>query len=429
MSALHSKFSASAASRWMACPGSMVLQVGIPDKSSKYAEEGTMAHALAEDVLRNPEANAWNHTGTLFAYTDHGQPKHVMVGSDMAGHVDVYVDNVRQYANDATLMVEQKLNYANFIGLPKEAAWGTSDAVIIKGDEIQVHDLKYGQGDEVDPENNEQMQLYALGALDAFDGLAGDFKHVRMVIHQPRIVKAPKEWDCTVDELMGFAVKAKQAVHMVKAAEHGWQAIAEGTKTQAEWEAEYLNPGTKQCKWCRAQATCPKLRAEVSQTVADFVAATPEEFDNLIGTNTPDSAASEAWLAVCLSKAGLIEDWLNAVRAEVERRLLAGKSVPGYKLVKGKQGNRAWRDAEAAEALLKSFRLKIDEMYDMKVISPTSAEKVLAESPKRWAKAQELITRADGKPSVAPLSDKRPALEVKPVADEFEDLSIADELG
>jgi len=139
--------------------------------------------------------------------------------------------------------------------------------------------------------------------------------------------------------------------------------------------------------------------------------------------------ADDEWLSAAMGQAEQIEGWLKAVRAEVERRLLAGKSVPGYKLVKGKQGNRAWRDAEAAEALLKSFRLKIDEMYDMKVISPTTAEKVLAESPKRWAKAQVLITRADGKPSVAPLSDKRPALEVKPVAEEFEDLSIADELG
>lgn len=430
MSALHSKFSASAASRWMACPGSMVLQAGIPDKSSKYAEEGTMAHALAEEILRNPEANAWNHTGTAFEYTDHGAVKKVTVDSDMAGHVDTYVGNVRQYANDATLMVEQKLNYANFIGLPKESAWGTSDAVIIKGDEIQVHDLKYGQGDEVDPENNEQMQLYALGALDAFDGLAGEFKRVRMVIHQPRIVKAPKEWDCTVDELMSFATKAKQAVHMVKAAEHGWQAIAEGTKTQAEWEAQYLNPGTKQCKWCRAQATCAAARNAVAQTVFATTPATANEFADLSVPGPEHIApADDEWLSAAMGQAEQIEGWLKAVRAEVERRLLAGKSVPGYKLVKGKQGNRTWRDAEAAEALLKSFRLKIDEMYDMKVISPTTAEKVLAESPKRWAKAQELITRADGKPSVAPLSDKRPALEVKPVAEEFEDLSIADELG
>ena len=173
------------------------------------------------------------------------------------------IGNIRQYADNAELMVEQKLNYSGFLGVPWTQG-GTSDAVIIKGDEIQVHDLKYGRRD-LTP--NPQMQLYALGALAAFDGLAGEFKHVRMVIHQPRVKSAPQEWDCTVDELRAFGVVAKQAVHMVKAAEFGREAIAEGTKTQEEWEAAYLNPTAEGCMWCRAKATCPKLRAEVLQTV------------------------------------------------------------------------------------------------------------------------------------------------------------------
>lgn len=410
MPALHSKFSASSSKRWMACPGSMVLSAGVPDTSSKYAEEGTRAHQASEAVLR----------GETPAYDD----------EDMQAHVAVYVDNIRQYAEGGELMVEQKLNYAKYLGAGADAAWGTSDAVIIKGDEIQVHDLKYGQGEVVDPANNPQMMLYALGALDAFDGLAGDFKRVRMVIHQPRVVKAPQEWDCSVEELLAFGAEAKKAVHGVRASEEGMRSVEAGTKEQAEWEAQYLRPNADACRWCRAKATCPSLRADVASTVFSTVPASAEDFADLTVPGKEHIApATDDWLGASMAKADLIEDWLKAVRAEVERRLLAGGSVPGYKLVQGKQGNRAWRDAAEAEALLKSFRLKEAEMYDFKLISPTAAEKVLAESPKRWVKAQAIISRSAGKPSVAPLKDKRPALEITPVVDDFADVSVADDLG
>lgn len=400
----------------------MVLCAGLPDTSSKYADEGTMAHALSEHILRG---DAVPEAGTLFRYENHGLLQTGTVTQDMLGHTGVYIDNITQYANGGELMVEQKLNYATYLGLPRDEAWGTSDAVIIKGSEIQVHDLKYGQGEVVSAERNTQMMLYALGALDAFDGLAGDFTHARMVIHQPRVVKAPQEWDCTVEELLAFGAEAKQAVHWAKAA-----ALGAETKTQAEWEAEYLRPSVDACRWCKAKATCPKLRAEVLETVTMQVPATAGDFADLsIPGPAHIAPTDDAWLGASMGKADLIEGWLKAVRAEVERRLLAGGAVPGYKLVQGKQGNRAWSDAAEAEKLLKSFRLKEAEMYDFKIISPTSAEKVLESSPKRWAKAQELITRSDGKPSVAPLKDKRPALEIKPVVEMFADMSVADDLG
>jgi hypothetical protein len=135
------------------------------------------------------------------------------------------------------------------------------------------------------------------------------------------------------------------------------------------------------------------------------------------------AALAEDHLAVCMDAVDLVEGWCKAVRAEVERRMLAGTPVPGYKLVEGRAGARAWADPAEAEKLLKSFRLKQDEMYDFTLISPTTAEKVLAQaSPKRWAKAQALIRRSDGKPSVAPASDKRPALVITPVADDFDEL-------
>jgi hypothetical protein len=119
----------------------------------------------------------------------------------------------------------------------------------------------------------------------------------------------------------------------------------------------------------------------------------------------------------------LVRMWSDAVSGRVEKTMLSGEPVAGYKLVQGRRGSRAWADETEAEKLFKAMRLKKEQMYDFKVISPTSAEKLLKPTPKRWNRVLPLITQSDGKPSVAPLSDKRPALELKPLAAEFEAIS------
>ena len=114
------------------------------------------------------------------------------------------------------------------------------------------------------------------------------------------------------------------------------------------------------------------------------------------------------------------------MRAEVERRLLAGDAVPGFKVVQGKRGNRAWGNAAEAEEMLKGMRLKVEEMYDLKLISPTSAEKLVKAEvigPRQWTKVKALITQSDGKPSVAPVSDPRAALVLAAAVDDFAPVS------
>lgn len=401
----------------MACPGSMVLEVGTPDSSSIYADEGTAAHEVAAMCL-NENRNAVAYVGRIIEV---GKRK-VEVTDDMADHVQTYVDNIRDYAKGAdTLLVEVRVNYAARLAVAKEEGFGTSDVVILHGDEIQVHDLKFGRGEEVDAENNVQMMLYALGALDEYDGLAGDFTRVRMVIHQPRIKRAPSEWSCSVEDLVKFAATARSAACTV--------ANAEAEKDRQILLDVYVRPGEKQCRWCKAKATCPSLRNEVRETVfGKDDTATPEEFADLTTVVAPAVFADD-YLAVCMAKADLIEGWLTAVRAEVERRLLSGTPVAGYKVVQGKMGNRSWTSKADAEEAMKAMRLKQDEMYDYSIISPTAAEKLLAkDSPRRWSKLQSLIQRTEGKPSVAPLSDKRAALEMKPVADDFAEVQAFDDL-
>lgn len=411
----HSKYSASASARWLACPGSMVLSKNAKRTSSKYSREGTAAHELASQVLER-NVDATSRIGTRIPV----EHETFEVDADMARHVQSYVDTVRSLrdALGATLLVEQKLDYGQYLG--SEQAWGTGDAVLITPDEIIVIDLKYGQGEQVEAEDNTQLQLYALGALAKF-GDYGDFQTVRVMICQPRS-GGTSEWVTTVADLLQFGERAAEAVKRVEAAEAS-------AKHDLEWEAVYLNPGEKQCRWCPAKATCPELRNEVTKTVFMHTAATPEDFaDEVVPDKKHIEPADSAWLAATMAKTDLIEIWIKAIRAEVEKRLLAGDEVPGYKLVRGKQGNRAWSDETAAEDLLrKQFRLKIEDAYEMKLISPTAAEKLLAkESPKRWAKCAPLIARSEGKIHVAPLDDKREAISVTAVADEFEAIPASD---
>lgn len=418
----HSKWSASKFKQLMFCPGSMVLGKGQPRRTSKFAAEGGATHNLLEMCLRT-KRDAVEFKGQILQ----ADGFEFEVDDDMIGHIQLVIDQVRDLQGpDGVLMVEQRVCYADYLGVPASEAWGTADVIIARGDEVIVADLKYGRGEEVEVERNPQLMLYGLGTLAAHQGLSGDFVRVRLVILQPRVAKRPSEWTIPVDELEAWGRgEARSAVCTVQNAE-GTHVAASG---DSEWEDTFLRPGESQCRWCKAKAVCPKLRSEVAGVVFGESPASPDDFADLTATTAEDLKASDdAWLNAAMLKATVVEQWLGAVRSEVESRLLAGVKFADWKLVKGRMGNRAWADATVAETTLKGMRLKQEEMYDLKLISPTQAEKVLADSPRRWKRVKELIVRADGKPHVAPMSDKSPPLDVTPTADEFEDLDAGQDL-
>jgi hypothetical protein len=387
----HAKLSPSGAHRWMACPGSVGLEAPFPDQSSSYAAEGTLAHTLASEYLDGTGQHPFKRIGEQhdvdgFTFT---------VTQSMADYVDDYCRLVLDYGERGLLLVEQRVPIGHITG--EEGAGGTSDAIIVDTTNrmLLVVDLKYGMGVKVDAgDDNPQLMMYALGALEQCDQL-GEFDQVCMVIHQPRLNHVSEHW-IYVGDLWAFKRRAAEA--------------AEATRQP---DAP-LVPGEKQCRFCKAKAVCPALAAEVAEVVSG--SATLDEFV------APDTTTGDNYLSVAMSKVDLVEHWCKAVRAEVERRLLAGQSVDGFKLVEGRKGNRKWSSETEVEALFKSFRLRQDEMYDYSLISPTKAEKLLKDTPKRWEKAEALISRAEGKPSVAPATDKRSALAVQSVADDFRDL-------
>jgi hypothetical protein len=359
----HAKLSPSGAHRWMLCPGSFVLEKRAAFTPRRYS---------------------------------------MAVTEDMAAGVQVYLDNVRDYAAGGPITVEQPVPIGHLTG--EEGATGTADAITFLDDEVMVHDLKFGRGVFVEAEENEQLMMYALGVLEVIDHEA--INNVRLVIHQPRQDKRPREWAIDKASLFDFANEGMIAADEVR------NAVADAG--HVGWETYYLDPGNH-CKFCEAKATCPAL----AQMVMDTVGAEFEELTKVPEVKHEDGPTISSKLAAV----SVIEDWCKAVRAEVERRLFEGTAVPGYKLVQGKRGSRQWRGAEEVESLFKNtFRLKVEEMYDFSLISPTTAEKRAAAGiigPKQWAKVQDLITQSEGKPSVAPELDKRPALVMKPAEEGF----------
>jgi hypothetical protein len=277
-----------------------------------------------------------------------------------------------------------------------------------------IGDLKTGRGVAVVPDNTEQLRLYAGGKLLELDDLGIEVDTIDLAISQPRIQKAPSVWRISRADLVAWLQgRARSGAASVR--------NAQAAERSVDFDV-FLSPGEKQCRWCKAKATCPALRAEVADTVTGARPA-PDMADDAFEILPADVDTASTELAACLSKVDMIEDWCSAVRAEAHRRLTAGEPVPGYKLVQGKRGARAWADPAEAEAQLKAMRLKVEDMYDLKLITPPSAEKLHKAKvigPRQWPKLQALITQRDGAPSVAPLSDPRPPIIVQPIDDAFE---------
>lgn len=406
----HAVLSPSKAHRWIPCPGSIVLEEGRPDVERDEQAEGTMLHAASAAALLGIQ----------------GVEPVAQLASEQQDAVDAYVNAVREYAAVAdSLYVEKPVGVGHFTG--EEGAQGTPDAVIVIGNELQIHDAKFGRV-RVSAERNPQLMLYALGAQEHFAHLV--FERIRLVIHQPRL-GAVDEWVCSPEELRTFAESVKAAARAVDAAKLAGSPIS----------GAFLSPGPSQCQYCRAKAVCPALKAEVERVVGANVAMVAE-----VGTAPHEpkdrSVFSNTVLSESKKAVPLIRLWCDAVDEEVSARMLAGEQVPGFKLVKGKRFARQWVSEEEAEKTLKAFRLNSDEMYTRKLVSPTQAEERAQRldkngalkpgdearpiKPRQWQKLQPLIAQPEGRLQVAPESDKRPAVQVNAAADDFKNETLSD---
>lgn len=419
--AQHALAGPSSHEKWSNCAAALLAEKGLADSGSGYADEGTAAHLLGSECLehgKNPAdylgqtiyvGTAGGFDGALWAegremfYPPFVTRRTYPVDSDMAEHVAKYVDRVREYAGkDGILKAEHRVSIEHITGEPGAA--GTSDATIVIPGELIVNDLKYGMGVEVSAVGNGQLMMYGAAALEEMEVAYGPFERVRFVIHQPRLDHL-SEWDCTVEELKLFVEATR------KAAAKAIRIYNTGEVTDADYA-----PSKDTCRWCKAKATCSAAAKKVQDDMAaDFQEmASPD-------VGAPGVDYSPEQLAEKMAAIPFIEDWCKAVRAKVEANVFAGIPVPGWKLVMGKRGNRAWVDEDAAEKLFVDMRIKVEDRCNLKLKSPTQMEKFLKATPKRLKRLENagLIGQTDGKPSVAPESDPRPEYVRPDTANDF----------
>lgn len=373
----HAKLGASSSARWLTCPASVRMQEGEKDTTSAAAAEGTAAHALAEESLRSGNCPS-NFIGEHFEGFE--------VDDLMAYNVSQYFDYVMDIAHNCDdLMIEQRLSYSNWV--PK--GFGTADAIVIEDGTAHIIDLKYGKGIAVYAEENTQGQLYALGVLQEYEWLH-DIDRFIIHIVQPRLSNY-SEWAISKEDLLKFGAYAKERAEL------------------ALRDDAPFGPSAKACQWCKAQARCEALaRHNVEVIGADF-----DDLDNI----EPPCAGkmTNEQLAQLLPNIDLINGWLKALQEKALEEALSGQ-MPGYKAVAGRS-IRKWGDEAAAEKFLRQTRkLKVDQAYTKKLISPTQAEKIIG---KKDQKLQALIVKPEGKPTLAPADDKRPAINA---ADDFENV-------
>lgn len=380
----HNILSPSAAHRWSKCFGSIPDTLGAIDESSEFADEGTAAHTMAAWALSNGKACAQYPHATIDVLNDDGSVRRTFAASEeMKSYVQVYVDSIndRQHAS-ALVLVEQRVS-SGIVSQLYGSADGTGDAIIISPEFklIEIHDLKYGRGERVVATENDQLRLYGLGALNLATSLGYDTSvgwNVRMVIHQPRLDHMSDEL-LSVQELRAWGIGLQQTVNQIDTGDLTYR------------------PGDKTCRWCTRKASCHAL--------AQFTL-------NAVTSEFPDVNDLTDWgIGKALEKADLIEQWLSAVRKAAWTALNAGQAIPGWKLVQGRQGNREWTKPEEVEGILRDrYRMNREQMYDSKLISPTTAEKLLSKSnPGRWDDLQHYIVRKPGPLALARDDDKRPA--------------------
>lgn len=384
MSAHAKLFQASGMSAWAKCSQKPWMELDLPDSSSAAAEEGTAAHELAAAVLSTEEFEAADFIGQEF--------NGYHVSMEMANYVDQYVTLVREMAEGNTIMVEQRVNFQHLAPEGYEPGeddlFGTADVIIfIPGKRMLiVMDLKYGQGLKVFADRNEQMSMYAAGAMNYFKPIIGDqVDTIKMVIHQPRLDHID-EYVVSIEELETFEDYARERI----------LEVLHNPKFQ---------PGESQCRWCRAKSSC-SARATTS---LDMVRAEPVNMLDLDVKPRDTRHLTPEQLAILWPRIKEVESWCADIKSLCLSTLQNGDELPGLKLVEGR-GSRSWADeAKAKLWLSRRFKIKKEDYLETKFISVAQAEKKVGKQKFQETLA-DLVDTKPGSPTVALETDKRPSI-------------------
>lgn len=372
----HAVLSASSSHRWTKCTPAARLELEFDDNESSAAAEGTAAHALAEHKLRKALKMRSKKPISPFDC------------DEMDEYTDSYVDFVleqlelaKQSCSDPLVLIEQHLDFSKYV----PDGFGTGDCILISDKALHIIDLKYGMGILVNAEHNSQMMLYSLGALEIYDSLY-DIEEVSMTVFQPRRDNV-STWTIPVNELRDWAEN-----ELMLKAELAFK--GEGEYCPGDW-----------CTFCRAAVKC-RARAEEKLKLAQSEFRLPP-------------LLSDAEIEDVLGKLNDITKWANDLLAyATDAAANHGKQWSGYKVVAG----RSVRKFKNEDAVAKTAKVNgYKDIYRQSLITLTEFEKLMGK-----AKFNEvlggLVYKPPGKPTLVPVSDKRPAINVSNATNEFNEI-------
>lgn len=350
----HALLSASSAHRWLLCPPSAMAAELYEDTETDYTREGTLAHETADAIMRSapiPEG----------------------ADAEMVRHAEGYRDYINSLleSDRAVALVEQRVDFSPWV----PGGFGTADCILIQGDTMDIVDYKYGQGIAVPAQDNPQMQLYALGAVNDY-GFAYDIKRVRMHIYQPRM-----------DNISTAEIETPALLEWAESYVKPRAALA------AKGEGNY-DAGT-QCTFCPHAGQCRELtrlcRAYIEEHGARHAVPVLAPFE----------------VAEILAMEPLVTLWLKRVKAQALDTLLNGGEIPGYKAVAGR-GTRAWDDELAVAQAMEAAGFAREDYTETVLLSPAKLEKAIGKKRTSELLAAH-IEKHTGAPTIAPVTDKRPA--------------------
>lgn len=370
----HAILSASGAHRWLECTPSARLEEEIAEKTSIYAEEGTFMHELAElnlslylERISKPQFNKkLQEMKQNEFYTEE-------IEKAIQSYVDIVIERINEAGKDSLILLEEQVDFSPWV----PEGFGTSDALIISNNTIEVIDLKGGRGVKVEAEDNPQMRLYALGAINGF-GILYDIERIRMTIIQPRLDNISTD-EMTIDELL----------------EWGETIVKPRAERAFKGEGEYkVSDG---CRFCKVKVIC-RARAEENMKLAylDF--------------KPPPTLADEEILEVLMTIDELKKWAIDVEDYAYKKAVNEGKKWEGFKLVEGRRSRRYSSEEEVAKKLLDAG-YEEDKIFSKSLLNLTKLEKELGK--KNFDEVLgSLIETPPGKIQLVPEDDKRHAIKV-----------------
>lgn len=374
----HALLSASASHRWLHCTPSARLEEQFPESTSEYAEEGRLAHEIAELKLRKTFTEPMGPAKFRAALKKLQEKP--LYQEEMLGHTDAYLDYVsgvvHAYGFPPYVTVEKRLDYSAYA----PEGFGTGDCIVIGGQVLHVVDLKYGKGVPVSAEENPQMKLYALGALRAYS-LLYDIQTVKLAIVQPRL-DSISEFEIPAADLLTWGESIKPV------AQSAWE--GKGEYTPGEW-----------CQFCRAKALC-RARADFNTSLEEYHGMKPPLISN-------EEVGQILIRALDLAK------WASNLEDYALSECLAGREIPGWKAVEGRSV-RQFDDTDKAFDVLKKAGYDEAVLYERKPLTLANVEKLIGK--KLFTELLERhVIRPPGKPALAQESDNRKAITARTSAE------------